>query len=129
MYRGVIITGPGFQDHDVVYTYYRLKEEGYDVDIATKGGLPVKGKYGVPLPVYIVTAKDSASVVEILGSRGIAFPREHVFGEQTAKLSALQAIQRLEQVEQEQLYFFDDNISDGREEKEDGNEGEESGRV
>jgi protease I len=51
MYRGVIITGPGFQDHDVVYTYYRLKEEGYDVDIATKGGLPVKGKYGVPLPM------------------------------------------------------------------------------
>lgn len=51
MYRAVIITGPGFQDHDVVYTYYRLKEEGYDVDVATKNGAPVKGKYGIPLPM------------------------------------------------------------------------------
>ena len=28
MPKVVIITGPGFQDHDVVYTYYRAKEEG-----------------------------------------------------------------------------------------------------
>ena len=51
MYNAVIITGPGFQDHDVVYTYYRLKEEGYNVDIATKEGKPVIGKYNVPLPM------------------------------------------------------------------------------
>lgn len=50
-YSSVIITGPGFQDHDVVYTYYRLIEEGWDVDVATKGGQPVVGKYGVPLPM------------------------------------------------------------------------------
>ncbi len=49
--RAVIITGPGFQDHDVVYTYYRLLEEGWDVDVATKKGDPVIGKYGVPLPM------------------------------------------------------------------------------
>ena len=47
----VIITGPGFQDHDVIYTYYRLREEGWDADIATRGALPVTGKYGVPLPL------------------------------------------------------------------------------
>ena len=51
MHNAVIITGPGFQDHDVVYTYYRLKEEGYNVDIATKEGKPVIGKYNVPLPM------------------------------------------------------------------------------
>lgn len=51
MRTAVIITGPGFQDHDVVYSYYRLKEEGYHVDVATKGGAPVTGKYGVPLPM------------------------------------------------------------------------------
>jgi protease I len=51
MHRAVIITGPGFQDHDVVYSYYRLKEEGYDVDVATKDATPVLGKYGVPLPM------------------------------------------------------------------------------
>lgn len=50
-YSAVIITGPGFQDHDVVYTYYRLLEEGWTVDIATKGGQNVVGKYGIPLPM------------------------------------------------------------------------------
>ncbi|MFF1744857.1 DJ-1/PfpI family protein [Streptomyces mirabilis] len=51
MPSAVIITGPGFQDHDVVYTYYRLTEEGWNVDIATKNGADVTGKYGIPLPM------------------------------------------------------------------------------
>lgn len=51
MPSAVIITGPGFQDHDVVYTYYRLIEEGWNVDVATKNGADVTGKYGVPLPM------------------------------------------------------------------------------
>ncbi|MDA8560518.1 type 1 glutamine amidotransferase [Nitrospinae bacterium] len=46
--RAVIITGPGFQDEEVIYPYYRLLEEGYKTDIATKGGAVVYGKYGVP---------------------------------------------------------------------------------
>jgi protease I len=49
--HAVIITGPGFQDHDVVYTYYRMLEEGWSVDVATKNGADVIGKYGVPLPM------------------------------------------------------------------------------
>lgn len=51
MPAAVIITGPGFQDHDVVYTYYRLIEEGWAVDVATKNGADVVGKYGIPLPM------------------------------------------------------------------------------
>lgn len=51
MSSAAIITGPGFQDHDVIYTYYRLIEEGWDVNIATKDGLGVMGKYGVTLPM------------------------------------------------------------------------------
>jgi protease I len=47
----VIITGPGFQDHDVIYAYYRLREEGWAADVATKDAAPVTGKYGVPLPM------------------------------------------------------------------------------
>lgn len=47
----VIITGPGFQDHDVVFCYYRLLEEGWSVDVATKNAMEVTGKYGVPLPM------------------------------------------------------------------------------
>ena len=51
MRKAVIITGPGFQDHDVVYTYYRAKEEGYEIDIATKDGIDVIGKYGISVPM------------------------------------------------------------------------------
>ena len=51
MPRAIIITGPGFQDHDVVYTYYRLREEHYEVDVATKAAVNVTGKYGIPLPI------------------------------------------------------------------------------
>jgi len=47
----VIITGPGFQDHDVVFSYYRLLEEGWNVDVATRDANGVVGKYGVPLPM------------------------------------------------------------------------------
>jgi protease I len=46
--KAVIITGPGFQDEEVIYPYYRLLEEGYKTDIATKDGAVVYGKYGVP---------------------------------------------------------------------------------
>jgi protease I len=49
--RAVILTGPGFQDHDVIYTYYRLVEAGYEVDVATDGGRSVTGKYGVRVPL------------------------------------------------------------------------------
>ncbi|MEV0601769.1 DJ-1/PfpI family protein [Streptomyces sp. NPDC050315] len=49
--NAVIITGSGFQDHDVIFTYYRFLEEGWHVDVATKNGDPVTGKYGVPLPM------------------------------------------------------------------------------
>jgi protease I len=57
MPHAVIITGPGFQDHDVIYTYYRLKEALFDVDIATKtdkatgNGIHVNGRHGVPVPL------------------------------------------------------------------------------
>ena len=46
--RAVIITGPGFQDEELVYSYYRLLEADYPTDIATKDGVVVYGKYGVP---------------------------------------------------------------------------------
>lgn len=48
MINAVIITGPGFQDEEYVYPFYRLEEAGYKVDVATKDGSIVYGKYGVP---------------------------------------------------------------------------------
>lgn len=46
--RAVIITGPGFQDEEFIYPYYRLLEAGFEVDVATKGKTAVRGKYGIP---------------------------------------------------------------------------------
>ena len=46
--KAVIITGPGFQDEEYVYPYYRLLEAGFSVEVATKDGSVVYGKYGVP---------------------------------------------------------------------------------
>lgn len=46
--RVVIITGPGFQDEEYIYPYYRLLEAGYAVQVATKDGAVVYGKFGVP---------------------------------------------------------------------------------
>jgi len=55
MIKTVIITAPGFQDEEYVYPYYRLLEEGYHVDVATKDGETVIGKYGVPARATIAT--------------------------------------------------------------------------
>lgn len=44
--RVVIITGPGFEDPEVIFPYYRLLEEGFHVDISTSNDLEVKGKHG-----------------------------------------------------------------------------------
>lgn len=46
--KAVIITGPGFQDEEFIYPYYRLLEAGFEVDVATKGKAAVLGKYGMP---------------------------------------------------------------------------------
>jgi len=44
----VIITGPGFEDSEVIFPYFRLQEEGYSVDVVTSNDLPVTGKHGYP---------------------------------------------------------------------------------
>jgi protease I len=46
MKRAVIITGKLVQDHEFIYPYYRLKEEGYSVDVAVNDGKEVLGQIG-----------------------------------------------------------------------------------
>ena len=46
--RAIIIIGPGFQDEEFLYPYYRLQEAGFRVDVATSNDKMVTGKYGVP---------------------------------------------------------------------------------
>ena len=64
--RAVIITGPGFQDEEVVYPYYRLLEAGFQTDIATKTGEVVYGKYGVPARATMATTKLDANNFDLV---------------------------------------------------------------
>ena len=50
MKKGLIISGNLAQDHEFIYPYYRLLEEGYDVDVCLLEGVPVKGILGTALP-------------------------------------------------------------------------------
>lgn len=48
MIRAVILVESGFQDEEFVYPYYRMQEEGWQVDVASPDGAERRGKYGVP---------------------------------------------------------------------------------
>ena len=53
--RAVIITGSHFQDEEYIYPYYRLLEDGFELDVAIKDKVVVYGKYGVPAKPTIDT--------------------------------------------------------------------------
>ena len=45
--KALIITGRLVLDHEYVYPYYRLQEEGYEVDVAVRGKETVFGSIGI----------------------------------------------------------------------------------
>lgn len=49
--RVVIITGPGFQDHDNIASGYGFRGACFQVDFATADGEPVFGKFGTRVPL------------------------------------------------------------------------------
>lgn len=48
--KAVIITGNLVQDHEFIYPFYRLLEEGFEVDVCLNEGGPVKGYFGTDIP-------------------------------------------------------------------------------
>ena len=48
--RPIIITGNLVQDHEFIYPYYRLKEEGFEVVTALKEAKPCVGALGTNIP-------------------------------------------------------------------------------
>ena len=64
--RAVIITGPGFQDEEYVYPYYRLLEAGMLLEVATKDKAIVYGKYGVPARATLATADLNVSNFDLV---------------------------------------------------------------
>ena len=62
----VIITGPGFQDEEFVYPYYRLIEAGFAVEIATKDKSVVYGKFGIPAKATMNTTDLNAENFDLV---------------------------------------------------------------
>ncbi|MEI7527735.1 MAG: type 1 glutamine amidotransferase domain-containing protein [Elusimicrobiota bacterium] len=62
MRSAVIIIGPGFEDSEHVYPFYRLQEAGFTVDVATSNDKAVTGKHGLPVsPTISLKDLDPAS--------------------------------------------------------------------
>ena len=50
MNKAIIISGNLVQDHEFIYPYYRLLEEGLKIDVCLLEGKPVKGILGTSIP-------------------------------------------------------------------------------
>ena len=48
--KALIITGRLVQDHEFIYPFYRLKEEGVDVEVYNQTDSIVKGYFGTKIP-------------------------------------------------------------------------------
>jgi protease I len=44
--KALILAGKSIQDHEYIYPFYRLQEEGYTVDVAVRGKETVMGQLG-----------------------------------------------------------------------------------
>jgi len=53
----LFISGPGVEDIELWYPYLRMKEEGFDVVLASPGKKDVTGKYGMTLKADAATDK------------------------------------------------------------------------
>jgi protease I len=63
----IIISTHNFEDTELIYPYYRLKEAGANVKIASLEKSPIKGKHGIEVPVDLkvkeLKAEDYDAVV------------------------------------------------------------------
>ena len=64
--KAVIITGPGFQDEEYIFPFYRLQEAECEVEVATKGGVTVHGKYGVPAKATMSTDELDPNIFDLV---------------------------------------------------------------
>ena len=49
--KAIIIVGPAVEDTEFAYPFYRLAEDGFEVDVSSDGGKDVIAKHGLPIKV------------------------------------------------------------------------------
>jgi protease I len=64
--RVLILTANGVEDCELFYPYYRFKEEGFDVDVATPDGQKVMGEHGYSLEASLSFADADAEDYDLL---------------------------------------------------------------
>ncbi len=71
--KALILTAGGVEDCELFYPYYRFKEEGLDVDVASPDGEKIVGEHGYSLEANLSFADAEADDYDLLflpGGRG-----------------------------------------------------------
>jgi len=85
--NAVIITGPEFEDPEVIYPFYRLVAAGFNVDIATENAKDVKGKFGFPISALLKPNKPINTIdLQVINYDLILVPGGHVAPDKVRQL-------------------------------------------
>jgi len=74
MKKAIIISGNLAQDHEFIYPYYRLLEEGLEIDVCMLEGKPGKGFLGTSLPPNKEQAVKSIDQVNVKDYKVLVLP-------------------------------------------------------
>jgi protease I len=64
--KAIIVVGPAVEDTEFAYPYYRLQEDGFSVDVASNGAIPIIAKHGLPITCNIDIKNISSSDYDLL---------------------------------------------------------------
>lgn len=78
MKKALFITGKLVQDHEFIYPYYRLKEAGFDVKVATEDGKETHGQIGTRIQVDLSFSEINPNEFDLLVIPGGAKCMEYV---------------------------------------------------
>ncbi len=78
--KALIITGKFVQDSEFIYPYYRMKEAGYEIVVATEDGQDTFGVWGTKIPVDTKTNNLDTESYDLLilpgGARALEYIRQ-----------------------------------------------------
>ena len=73
--KAIIVVGPAVEDTEFAYPFYRLQEEGFDVDVASNGKVDVIAKHGLPIKVDVdIQALDETNYSLLVIPGGLESP-------------------------------------------------------
>ncbi len=64
--RALIFSADNFEDSELLVPYYRLKEEGIEVDVATPAGGTIRGKHGYEVKADLRIADADPDLYDLL---------------------------------------------------------------